>query len=304
MSALAAGLPQDVAGLSIDRQCAGGLDAISIAVALVKSGMANVVIAGGAESSSRRPERLRTDINGGPSIPYDRPPFSPWSQDDPDPHQAAADLAIAHGISKLDQDQWTLNSHKTALESRETIRREIVPLTKAPLDFDAFTRKLAMRTCERAPIINGTVSTATTAVSADAAAFVVVANKDYARRAQNAVLITGSATVGASSRVPGLSPIPAIQKVMSDTGLKPNDLNIIEMMEAYAVQAIACLRETDLDPDITNLGGGALARGHPIGASGAILAVRLYHELLERRGIGLAAIAAAGGIGSALILQA
>ena len=86
--------------------------------------------------------------------------------------------------------------------------------------------------------------------------------------------------------------------------LTPNDINVAEIMEAYAAQAIACVHGADLDPTRVNLGGGALARGHPIGASGAILAVRLFQELSSRGGIGLGAIAAAGGLGTALLLRA
>ncbi|MCB1352489.1 MAG: thiolase family protein, partial [Rhodobacteraceae bacterium] len=104
--------------------------------------------------------------------------------------------------------------------------------------------------------------------------------------------------------LPGLAPVAAIGAALAAEGLGPEALGVAEIMEAYAVQAIACVAGAGLDPARVNPGGGALARGHPVGASGAILAVRLHHELLARGGTGLAAIAAGGGLGTALILRA
>ena len=103
---------------------------------------------------------------------------------------------------------------------------------------------------------------------------------------------------------PGTAPIAAIAAALQAAGVAPGDLVAAEIMEAYAVQALACIQGAGIDPEIVNMGGGALARGHPIGASGAVLAVRLFHEMQARGGTGLAAIAAAGGLGSALVLRA
>jgi acetyl-CoA C-acetyltransferase len=123
-----------------------------------------------------------------------------------------------------------------------------------------------------------------------------------AARAPRALCLVAGVTLGAAPEDPGLAPIPAIAATLARAGLRPQDLNAAEIMEAYAVQAIACVEGASLDPARVNRGGGALARGHPIGASGAILAVRLFHDLVA--GDGLAAMAAAGGIGSALLLRA
>ena len=103
--------------------------------------------------------------------------------------------------------------------------------------------------------------------------------------------------------MPGLAPVDVIQRLLSQTGHEASDLNVIELMEAFAVQAIACADGAELPADKINVGGGSLARGHPIGASGAILAVRLFHELKRSGGSGLAAIAAAGGLGTAMIVD-
>lgn len=294
MAALAAGLPERVAGLSIDRQCAGGLDAILLARALVDSGAARIVIAGGAESHSRRPIRLVTDPDGGPPVAYDRPPFSPFADRDPEMSEAAAALARRLGISRAQMDDWARQSHAKAL--MQPAKLEILRLSG--LAQDAFARPLSVALTARARVLSGEITLATTAVSADAAAFVVVASRPLGPRP---LRILSGVTRGAAPEEPGLAPLPAIAEALAQAGLVPQDLSMAELMEAYAAQAIACVEGAGLDPAIVNPGGGALARGHPIGASGAILAVRLFHGLTQ--GHGLATIAAAGGLGTALLVR-
>ncbi|MBC7480105.1 MAG: thiolase family protein [Pseudorhodobacter sp.] len=293
--ALASGLPERVAGLTIDRQCAGGLDAVLLARALVESGAAEVVVAGGVESYSRRPLRLRTEPEGGAAVAYDRPAFTPWPDRDPEMHVAAAALAQRLGITRGAQDGWAIHSHFKAL--RGSFTREIVGL--AGVNRDPFARVLTEQTAARAAGLAGSVTTATTAVAADAAAFVVVVSQARAGRA--ALRIAGGATRGAAPDEPGLAPVVAMTEVLQRAGLTAQDLQTAEIMEAYAVQALACIHAMGIDPAVVNTGGGALARGHPIGASGAILAVRLFHGLAA--GHGMAAIAAAGGIGTALLVE-
>jgi acetyl-CoA C-acetyltransferase len=167
---------------------------------------------------------------------------------------------------------------------------EIVPVHG--IGRDSFTRFLTYPQAARAKPITGTITAANAAVAADAAAFCLVVSDDLAM--PQAMRILASATIGAVPDEPGLSPLPAIRAVWDGSPLAR-----VEMMEAYAVQALACMDKAGIDPAITNLKGGALARGHPIGASGAILAVRLFHDLRAGEQ-GLAAIAAAGGIGSAI----
>ena len=288
VAALAAGLPDRVAGLSIDRQCAGGLDAIGIAMALVRSGQAKVVLAGGAESHSQRPIRMAQTPDG--PVAYDRPPFTPWPDRDPD----LAEAANALNVPRERQDAWAIDSHEKALSARTALRFEIVPLGDE-LD-DPFTRRLAPRLVARAPVVTGELTAVNTAVSADAAAFCLVVAEDILPD-RNALLLTDYACVGGDPMNPALAPIAAI-KAVTDT-----PVDQVEMMEAYAAQAIACVEGTGIDPRTVNLKGGALARGHPIGASGAILMVRLYHDLAGTNRTGLAAIAAAGGIGSAIKVQ-
>ncbi len=288
--ALAAGLGH-VGGLSIDRQCAGGLDAILLARALVNSGAADVVLAGGVESYSRRPLRLRTDPDGGPAVAYEQAPFTPWPDRDPGMAEAADALAQRLAISRAAQEEWAVQSHAKALISDHS--SEIVAV--AGITRDAFTRALTPGLLARAPVVAGSITAATAAVAADAAAVCLVVS-DRVAQGRGLALIAG-ATVGANPEEPGLAPIAAIARLWDG-----EPLAMIEVMEAYAVQAIAVVDGARLDRAVTNPGGGALARGHPIGASGAILAVRLFHGL--RRGRGLAAIASAGGIGAALLVEA
>lgn len=289
--ALAAGLPERVAGLSIDRQCVGGLDAVLLARALVESGAAQVVVAGGVESYSRRPLRFATDPEGGEAVAYDQPAFTPWPERDPGMVEAAAALAVRLGISRAAQDRWAVESHRKALAADMA---EIVPVRGQVRD--GFARVLTA--AGRAKVLCGTVTMANAAVAADAAAFVVVVSDRRAR----GVRIVGGVTLGGRPEEPGLAPVAAIAAALGRAEVRSDQVAVAEVMEAYAVQAIACVQGAGLDDRLVNMGGGALARGHPIGASGAILAVRLVHQL--RSGYGLAAIAAAGGIGTALLVQA
>lgn len=296
VAALAAGLPERVAGLSIDRQCAGGLDAIGLAAALVSSGQARVVIAGGVESYSRRPARARP-LPDGSYEPYDRPPFSPYPERDPEMADAAADLADMLSVSRERQDAWAIESHARARAATH-LSEEIVPIGEAARD--SFTRNLTPKLAARAPRIVRSITNANAAVAADAAGFCLVVADDIA---PDALRISGWTSVGGDPACPGLAPVAAIKKLFAARQIAPSDLAHAEIMEAYAVQAIACAESAGISREIINRGGGALARGHPIGASGAVLAVRLATELGRAPGIGLAAIAAAGGIGTALLLE-
>ena len=300
--ALAAGLPTRVAGLSIDRQCAGGLDALLLAKAMVESGAADIVVAGGVESYSRRPVRLRTFADGRAPVPYDQPPFTPWPDRDPDMAVAADALAAAYGITRTMQDDWAIKSHAKA--------RNIIPNSQELFTIegqasDPFARKMTTALTARAKSVSGSITAANMAVAADAAAFCVIVSERICRQLScDSIVLLGGATKGAAPELPGVAPLAAIKAALAQTGTRTSDLTRAEVMEAFAVQAIACVQGANLDPEIVNIGGGALARGHPIGASGTINAVRLFHELRAAGGTGLATIAAAGGIATTVILAA
>lgn len=310
MAALEAGLPETVPALTVDTQCCSGLDAIALAASRISAGEADVILAGGLESYSRAPIRQRRPLDEG-DIPesYERPPFSPWPSRDPDMLASAAALAAARGIERSGQEAYAVESHRRA--GLDAYAAEELVLV-AGLDRDAFTRAMTLKTCARLPVLAGDatcgLTAATTAVEADAAAVVLVVSERVRATLKNrgtAVAISGSASVGGNPEMPALSPITAIDKVCHDGEWAADDFESIEMMEAFAVQAMVCIDGAGLDPSRVNARGGALARGHPIGASGAILAVRLWHDLVRRDepGRGLAAIAAAGGLGSAMVLR-
>jgi acetyl-CoA C-acetyltransferase len=295
--ALGAGWPETIAGLSIDRQCVGGLDALILADAMIRSGQHDVVVAGGVESYSRQPIRMRRFSDGREPEAYDQAQFTPWPDRNPDMADAAHQLAQQLGIGKAEQDHWAINSHAKAITTVDIVE-------VAGVKEDSFRRNLTQKHCDRARILSGGITAANMAVAADGAAFVVMASEKFVRSSQiEAVEFIAGKTLGGDPLFPGLAPVAAIKKTLIAAGVKANQLTVAEIMEAFAVQAIACQQGANIALEIVNQKGGALSRGHPIGASGAILAVRLFHDLQKNGGIGLAAIAAAGGLGSAVVLR-
>ena len=310
VAALAAGLAEAMPAATIDTQCCAGLDAILMAAAEIRTGEADLVIAGGVESFSRAPLRFHRPTTAAESPEgYERPPFTPWPDRDPDMIPAAARLAAEGAIGRAEQDAYAIESHRKALAAVDT-GAEIVPLEG--LARDSFARRLDARLCARLPALAGdtphAVTAATTAVEADAAAVVLLASEAGLRRV-NAVgrplRILSGARAGGDPERPVLASVAAGEAALRRAGKAAAAMTSAEIMEAFAVQAIACLRGLGLDPAIVNRGGGALARGHPIGASGAILATRLWHDLQREPAgaLGLAAIAAAGGLGTAMLVE-
>ena len=296
---------ESAGSLSIDSQCCGGLDALIIATNMIVAGQCDVILAGGVESYSMRPLRQRLRPDRSDPEYYDQAPFTPWPDRDPDMAEAADALAKKLKISRTEQDCWTVESHAKAMAARDRIASEIAPVKGSSLAHDSYSRNLSLKACSRAPPICGTVSKANASVAADAAAFCLVVSERTAHRlgCSNPVQVVSGCMAGDDPTLPGLAPVEAVRKLLPGAGVNLRDLTVSEVNEAYAVQAIACVRNIGLDPSTVNVGGGSLARGHPIGASGAIIAVRLVHELIQKGGHGLAAIAAAGGLGSAVVLK-
>ncbi|MFD2031845.1 hypothetical protein ACFSKM_18890 [Ancylobacter dichloromethanicus] len=229
----------------------------------------------------------------------------------------------ARGLSRAEQAAFAIESHAKALAARARLEAEIVPV--AGLSFDSFTRALTPALCARAPVLyregETELDAAGVAVEADAAAVVLVASQEWAERRLHVGRPVCEVFYARSFAAAPEDPPAAIDRALAETArdtafvdidntslgfmLEWSQISVVELMEASAGQALKNCRWNSLDPATLNRGGGALARGHPIGASGAILAVRLFHELAgEAPGaLGLAAIAAAGGLGSALMLQ-
>ncbi len=297
------GLSETTPGLTIDRQCASGLDAILLAKSLITGKLAEVVLVGGVESYSQRP-RVYLQKNGEyDDSPMNQAPFTPWSDKDPDMIKAANDLAEKYSLTREDQDLWAIESHGKAWANKDRLQEEMSIIQDIPR-MDQFTRNLTMKACQKIAPICGTITPANTSVAADGAAFVLVVSEKIANKLNAPrVRIASGLTVGSDPMIPGLATIPAIREVLKMEGLNRGSILVYEIMEAFSAQVLACLKDLDLDPTRVNIGGGSLARGHPIGASGTILAVRLFHELMVSGGFGLASIPSAGGIGTAIIFE-
>lgn len=302
--ALAAGIPQ-VSGISIDTQCTGGLEALRLAAALVDAGAAQIVIAGGAESYSRRPLRAKTFADGREPEFYLRPAFTPFPDSDPDMTEAAEALAARFAITRQQQDEYAIASHRKAMAATASLTAEIEKLEA--VDRDVYTRHLHSKLAARSPILSGSVSLVATAIEADGAAFCLVVSQAVAKKLNIGFMteISHYVSVGADITLPGHAPVAAINQLFAERPQTDKRRCLVEMMEAYAVQAIVCINETGLNKERVNLAGGALARGHPIGASGTILACRLFHSLKSADyPQGICAIAGAGGLGAAMLLTA
>ena len=298
-------LNKKVGGLTIDRQCASGLDSLILANALITSGHKKVTLAGGVESYSQRPKMFLQKNGEYSDTPVDQAPFTPWPDQDPDMATAADNLATKLDITRTEQDNWAVRSHRLARQNAKKLNPELAPIPSIDSSMDHYTRELTLNICERAKSICGSITNANTSVAADGAAFFIVAAKEFVQdRKLNGIRIGSSITIGDDPLLPGLATIPAINKVLKMEGIQIGQISSIELMEAFAAQALGCIRTLNLDPNKVNLKGGSLARGHPIGASGAILVVRLFHDLMAAGGYGLATIPSAGGIGSAVILEA
>jgi acetyl-CoA C-acetyltransferase len=326
MLALAAGLPQRCAAFTVDTQCCSGMDAVAMAVGLLASGQASVVIAGGVEAWSRSPIRQVRPLHAGePAVPYDRPAFSPDPARDPDLLQAAADYAQQHGFSRAQQDAYAVQSHQRAVAHAGALAAEIVPVLG--LQHDAYPRVMDGLRAARMPVTvkaatrhldaqrfdqGGTdcsVSTLAVSAKADGAALVLLATPQACQKlgiTAQAAWVT-SASVGCDSAMPLVAAEQAAVAALSRAGLASGDsLRVIELHDAFAVQGLSFCKALGLDPAHINRRGGGLARGHPIGASGAIALVRLLSDLQrdEAPGArGLVAVAGAGGLGAAAILE-
>jgi acetyl-CoA C-acetyltransferase len=308
VSALAAGLPSSVPALTVDRQCASGLAAIDLAGQLVRTG-AGVVLAGGAESASTAPWRFWPPETGGEPVRYERAPFAPAAED-LDMGVANDLLAEEAAMTRERQDAYAARSHRLAAAARDAglYDDEIVPVGGAARDERPRVGLTALR-LSRLPAAfrpGGTVSAGNACGVSDGAAAVAVVSADvHGRLGGPGLRIRASATIGVAPSRPGRGLVPAVRLALERAGTSLDQLDAIELNEAFAGQVLACCDELGLDPDRVCTQGGALALGHPWGASGAVLLVRLHSQLLARGNgaLGLAAIAAGGGQGVAMVVQ-
>lgn len=317
MVALAAGLPDRCAAFSIDTQCCAGLDAVAMAVGLLASGQAEVVVAGGAEAWSRAPIRQHRPLHADAApVPYDRPAFAPDPRRDPDLLQAAADYAAAQGFSRQQQDLYACESHARAVQHRNLLAAEIVPVSG--LAHDAYPRHLRPTGAARLPVqaqaitdrgAACAVSTLAVSTRADGAALVLLMTPQAAQRLgiKAPAQWLASASVGADPAIPLLAAEAATRALLRRVGVaQASHLHSIELHDAFAVQGLAYCQAFGLETTQINRLGGGVARGHPIGASGAIALVRVLADLQRQAtpgALGLASVAGAGGMGAAALVR-
>ncbi len=294
---------EHMSALTVDTQCCSGMDAIALAADRVRGrDRAASVIAGGMESFSLAPARFRQTPQG--LMAYEQAQFAPNPDHDPDVLQAAQQFAIDHSISRKDQEAYAIASHEKAYRA---------------LAQDPYTRRLTSELCARmAPLVplghrhpEYAITAATVAPQADAAAALLVVNPQalktsYRHERFSAIEIVAIAQAGGSSTQPALAGVTASQMLLAPLSKRERaKIACVELMESFSAQAILNRRALGCSQAQVNRDGGLLARGHPIGASGAILVGNLFYQLQgEPSGsLGLALIPAAGGLGSAILLR-
>lgn len=317
MLALHAGLAERCAAYTVDTQCCAGLDAVAMGAALIASGQAHVVIAGGAEAWSRSPMRLHRPLHPGElPQPYERPAFAPTPEQDPDMLMSAASYAATHGYTRAEQEAYAIQSHARAIAHQAELASEIVPV--AGVCHDAYPRRIAADRAARMPTLacaEGAqphafgLSALTVSAQADGAALVLLMSAQACAQwhLTPAMAWAAHASVGAAPQVPLVAAELAAHTVLQRMGnTSPHELACVELHDAFAVQGLSFAKGLGLMPLQLNAQGGGLARGHPIGASGAVALVRLLSgldKLPQPHAHGLVAVAGAGGLGSAAVVR-
>ncbi len=312
-------LPLEVPGSTINRFCASGVDTISTAVARIKSGMMDCVIAGGTESMSMVP------MTGWKLAPNYR-----VAKDHPEYYMGmgltAEEVARDFNVSREDQDEFSYNSHMKALKAQEEgkFKDEIVPIEiervyvengkrktdTFVVDADEGPRKdTSLEALSKLrPIFasDGTVTAGNSSQTSDGAAFALVMSEEMVKELNLTPIarLVSYAVAGVDPRIMGIGPVEAVPKALKKAGLTLNDIDLIELNEAFASQSIAVIRELDLNGELVNVNGGAIALGHPLGCTGAKLTVQILNELRRRdkkRGIVTACVG--GGQGVAAVYE-
>jgi len=315
---LAAGLGTGVPGVTVDRQCGSGQEAVHQAATAVLAGGADLVLAGGAESASTAPWRLaRPTTPAGLPVVYERAQFAPSEIGDPDMGPAAETVAARCGVTRQRQDAYAARSHALTLAAARAgaFDAELVPV--GGVTGDERPRALTEAVLSRlrpAFVPGGTVTAGNCCgVSDGAAAVAVVPESVRAALGAPGLALRGWVCVGLDPNTPGLGPVPAVARLLKGAGVELAEVGVVEMTEAFAAQVLACTDALGLDP-LDQLGpdagrvcpqGGAIAMGHPWGASGAMLLVRLFAQMVRVDGprLGIATCAIGGGQGLALLAE-
>ncbi len=291
---------EDVAGMTVNRYCASGLETIAIASAKIQSGMADCIIAGGAESMSYIPM-------GG----YKPVPDYKLAKEGHEDYYwgmglTAEAVANQYKVSREDQDEFAYNSHQKAIKAQaeDRFQDQIVPITidQTYVDGDGkkktksytVTKDEGPRKDTSEAVLNklrpvfaegGSVTAGNSSQMSDGAAFVMVMSEEMVKELnlEPIARMVSYTAVGVEPRIMGVGPVKAIPKAIKQAGLKQDDISLIELNEAFASQSLAVIRELGLNKDIVNVNGGAISMGHPLGCTGAKLSVQIFDEMRKRK---------------------
>ncbi|MCP3027951.1 thiolase family protein [Halobacillus sp. A5] len=321
LSALQSGLSIHLPGVTVDRQCGSGLNAVQLAAQAIRAGEGDVYVAGGTESMSQAPYLMDRPVRAySPAPPrFRKSQLSPDEIGDPPMGITAENLAVKYEISREEQDEFAYESQHRMAEAvkdgrfNEQLHPIFVPMRKGPsMRFDKDEHPRPQTSLEGLEKLNpafkkgGTVTAGNSSGLNDAASALVLMSRDKAEElgVRPLAVVRETAVAGVDPNIMGIGPVPAAQKVLDKSGLSLENLDLIEINEAFAGQVLACQRELKMDMHKVNVNGGAIAHGHPLGATGAILTTKAVDEL-ERSGGKYALITACigGGQGIATIIE-
>ena len=310
----------EVPGMTVNRYCASGLETIAIATAKIRSGQAECIIAGGTESMSMVP-----------TAGWKTVPAYSVSSETPDYYLGmgltAEAVAKEYNVSREDQDEFSLNSHKKAMNAITNgyFKEGILPMKVEEYYVDAKGKKQmrdfvidtddgvradttleALSKLKPAFAAGGSVTAGNSSQTSDGAAFVIVMSEKMVNELglKPIARLVACASAGVHPRIMGIGPVEAVPKVLKQAGMKLSDIHLIELNEAFASQSLAVIRKLDLDPSIVNINGGAIALGHPLGCTGTKLTVQITHDLrrLDKK-FGIVTACVGGGQGIAGVIE-
>lgn len=311
LSLLTAHLPIEIPGVTIDRQCGSGLEAVNMACRFIQAGAGEVYIAGGVESSSLAPWKIEkpSSLYAAPNF-FTRAAFSPEHIGDPSMGLAADNVAEAYHISREAQDIFAYESNEKAIRAQAEglFTEEIVAHGERKID-EGPRKKLSMSVLQRMPAIfkdKGTVTAGNACAINDGAAAVLVMSEQKCQQLGLKPLLrfVDATSAGVDPNLLGIGPIPAIEQLLQRTGKTVDEIDLFEFNEAFASQVLATVETVGIPQERLNVNGGALAFGHPYGASGAILVTRLCAEMARRKGkYAIATLGIGGGLGLATLFE-
>ncbi|MDB5191421.1 MAG: acetyl-CoA acetyltransferase [Segetibacter sp.] len=310
----------DVPGMTVNRYCASGLETISIATAKIRMGMADCIIAGGVESMSYVP-----------TAGWKTVPAYSIASDEPDYYLAmgltAEAVAKEFNVNRNDQDEFSYNSHQKAINAIKNgyFKEGILPINVEQVYLDekgkkqkrnfvvdtdegprADTNLEALAKLKPAFAAGGVVTAGNSSQTSDGASFVIVMSEKMVKELslQPIGRLVGCVSAGVHPRIMGIGPVAAVPKVLKQVNMHQNDIDLVEMNEAFASQGLAIIRELGLNPDIVNINGGAIALGHPLGCTGCKLTVQILSDLKRlNKKYGLVTACVGGGQGIAGIIE-